>query len=135
MVDILDIQLDYHSASPLYKQIAERLRQCVATQKIKPGDRLPSIRQLSQVLNVNPNTVARAYLELEQERITTSRWGGGTTITSPGESPAIRAVRQKRLMENVHDNIVRTMSQGYSPSRAPGFPVSKYESPPVSLSA
>jgi molybdate-binding protein/DNA-binding transcriptional regulator YhcF (GntR family) len=112
---MIDIQLDYHSASPLYQQIAEQLRQLVAAEQLKPGDRLPSIRQLSQSINVNPNTVARAYLELEQGQIIVSRRGGGTTIVSRGETPAMRAVRQKRLLENVNEDIIKTLSQGYSP--------------------
>jgi molybdate-binding protein/DNA-binding transcriptional regulator YhcF (GntR family) len=112
---MMEIQLDYHSAIPLYQQIIEHLRQLIATEQMKPGDRLPSIRQLSRSLSINPNTVARAYLELEQEQIIISRRGGGTTITSRGESPIIRAMRQKRLLESVNEDIIKTLSQGYSP--------------------
>jgi GntR family transcriptional regulator len=111
----MDIKLDSNSSTPLYQQIAAKLRQLIATEQVKPGDRLPSIRQLSQTLNVNPNTVCRAYLELEQEQILTSRRGGGTTVNSRGESPAIKVTRQKKLLDNVNEDIVNTLSQGYSP--------------------
>jgi molybdate-binding protein/DNA-binding transcriptional regulator YhcF (GntR family) len=111
----VDIRLDYHSSMPLYHQIAEQLRQAIAAEQMRPGDRLPSIRQMSQSLNVNPNTVARAYLELEQEQIVTSRRGGGTTVTSRGKTPDIREARQKRLLESINEDIVKTLSQGYSP--------------------
>jgi len=111
----MDIILDDNSSTPLYQQIASKLRQLIATEQIKPGERLPSIRQLAQSLSVNPNTVCRAYLELEQEQILTSRRGGGTTVNSRSGSPTIKVTRQKKLLENVNDDIVKTLSQGYSP--------------------
>ena len=109
------ITLDYHSLTPLYLQIADQMRECIATGKIKPGERLPPIRALSQELNVNPNTVARAYLELEQERIIVSRRGGGTTVAARGGDQQMQSARQKRLLENLNEDIVKILSQGYSP--------------------
>ncbi len=111
----MEIRLDYHSLTPLYLQIAEQLRESIASGQVKPGERLPPIRALSQEINVNPNTVARAYLELEQERIIVSRRGGGTTVAARGGNPEMQAARQKRLLENLNDDIVRILSQGYSP--------------------
>ena len=113
--EMIDIKLDYHSSVPLYQQIAEQLRQYIAVEQIKAGDRLPSIRQLSNALNINPNTVARAYMELEQEQIIVSRRGGGTTVVVQGKESAARASRQKRLLESVNEDIIKTLSQGYSP--------------------
>jgi molybdate-binding protein/DNA-binding transcriptional regulator YhcF (GntR family) len=111
----MDIKLDYRSATPLYQQIAEQLRQFIATGQIKPGDRLPSIRQLSLSLHINPNTVCRAYLELEQEQILVSRRGGGTSVMSQDKISGIRAGRQKKLLESMNDDIIKSLSQGYSP--------------------
>jgi molybdate-binding protein/DNA-binding transcriptional regulator YhcF (GntR family) len=110
----VEIKLDYHSSVPLYQQIAEQLRQLIATEQIKPGERLPSIRHLSQTLSVNPNTVCRAFLELEQEQILVSRRGGGTSV-SPDRAADARSVRQKKLLENTNEDIIRSLSQGYSP--------------------
>jgi molybdate-binding protein/DNA-binding transcriptional regulator YhcF (GntR family) len=110
----MEIKLDYHSSVPLYRQIAEQLRQAIATEQVKAGERLPSIRQLSQTLNVNPNTVCRAYLELEQEQVLVSRRGGGTSV-SASRAADVRPGRQKRLLENINEDIVRSLSQGYSP--------------------
>jgi molybdate-binding protein/DNA-binding transcriptional regulator YhcF (GntR family) len=110
----MEIKLDYHSSVPLYQQIAEQLRQLIAMEQIKPGERLPSIRQLSHTLSVNPNTVCRAFLELEQEQILISRRGGGTSV-SPDRAAGVRSVRQKRLLENTNEDIIRSLSQGYSP--------------------
>jgi molybdate-binding protein/DNA-binding transcriptional regulator YhcF (GntR family) len=111
----MEIRLDYHALTPLYLQIAEQLRERIATGEVKPGERLPPIRALSQTLNVNPNTVARAYLELEQERVIVSRRGGGTTVAARGGTPEVQAARQKKLLETVNEDIVRSLSQGYSP--------------------
>jgi molybdate-binding protein/DNA-binding transcriptional regulator YhcF (GntR family) len=112
---MVEIKLDYSSSTPLYQQIAEQLRQFIATEQIKPGDRLPSIRQLSRQLNINPNTVCRAYLELEQEQILVSRRGGGTSVMSQDKISNIKAGRQKKLLESMDDDIIKSLSQGYSP--------------------
>jgi molybdate-binding protein/DNA-binding transcriptional regulator YhcF (GntR family) len=114
-MEMIDIKLDYHSSTPIYRQIAEQLRQFIAIEQIKPGDRLPSIRQLSQVLNINPNTVCRAYLELEQERILISKRGGGTSVTSQNKMSDVKVARQKKLLESMNDDIVKSLSQGYKP--------------------
>jgi len=111
----LDIKLDNHSATPIYQQIAEQLRQLIATEQIKPGDRLPSIRHLSHTLNINPNTVCRAYLKLEQEQILVSRRGGGTSVKPQDIRSDVKASRQKKLLENMNDDIIKSLSQGYSP--------------------
>jgi molybdate-binding protein/DNA-binding transcriptional regulator YhcF (GntR family) len=114
-MDVNEIKIDPHSALPLYQQVAEQLRQLIATEQVKPGDRLPSIRQLSQALNINPNTVCRAYLELEQEQILVSRRGGGTSVKSQDIAPDVRSNRQKKLLENMNEDIIKSLSQGYRP--------------------
>jgi molybdate-binding protein/DNA-binding transcriptional regulator YhcF (GntR family) len=112
---MINIKLDYHASAPLYQQIAEQLRQLIATEQIRPGDRLPSIRQLSHTLNINPNTVARAYLELEQEQVIVSRRGSGTSVKSQDIAPDVRSGRQKKLLESMNEDIVKSLSQGYRP--------------------
>jgi molybdate-binding protein/DNA-binding transcriptional regulator YhcF (GntR family) len=114
-MDIKEVKVDFHSTVPLYQQVAEQLRQLIATEQVKPGERLPSIRQLSQFLSINPNTVCRAYLELEQEQILISRRGGGTSVKSRDIAPDVRSGRQKKLLENMNEDIVKSLSQGYSP--------------------
>lgn len=111
----LDIKLDNQSATPIYQQIAEQLRQLIATEQIKPGDRLPSIRRLSQMLHVNPNTVCRSYLQLEQEQILISRRGGGTNVKPQDIVSDVKAGRQKKLLESMNEDIIKSLSQGFSP--------------------
>jgi molybdate-binding protein/DNA-binding transcriptional regulator YhcF (GntR family) len=115
MVAMLDVRLDYHSSKPLYKQIADQVRQLIATEQIRPGDRIPTVRELARSLNVNQNTVVKAYLELERENILSSRRGGGTLVASNVDDPVLQIARQRHLSDVVNEDIVKTLSQGYSP--------------------
>ena len=114
-MNTLDFRLDQHSAAPLYQQIAEQVRQFIATEQLKPGEHLPTVRELAHYLNVNQNTVFRAYLELEQERVISARRRGGTVVVASTDDPSITVARQKRLSEIVSDDIVKVLSLGYSP--------------------
>ena len=76
----LDLQLDL--SKPLYEQILHQIRYAVARKDIELGSKLPSVRELAQQLKVNPNTVMRAYQELERDVITETRRGQGTFITT-----------------------------------------------------
>lgn len=61
------IILDYHDRRPLYEQITEKFRILILRGAISPGEKMPSVRQLAVELSMNPNTIQRAYMELEQE--------------------------------------------------------------------
>lgn len=99
----------------MYRQISDHVRQLIATERLKPGDHLPAVRQLAYSLGINQNTVVRAYLELEQEKVVISRRGGGTIVTMNPDDPSIIATRQRRLSDIVNDDIVKVLSFGYSP--------------------
>jgi GntR family transcriptional regulator len=73
-------QIDPRSATPLYAQIAGRLRVAVAAGELRPGEPLPSVRQLASKLRVNPATVVQAYRELETEGFVEMRQGAGTFV-------------------------------------------------------
>jgi GntR family transcriptional regulator len=85
---------------PIYLQIANQVKHLVASQRLGPGDEIPPIRVLAQQLLVNPNTVARAYLELERDGVVVKRHGSGTYISDKG-SPLARKERLKILTERV----------------------------------
>lgn len=114
-MNTIELRLDQHSAEPLYQQIADNMRQLIATERFKPGDHLPTVRQLAHSLGINQNTVIRAYLELEQERVVVSRRGGGTIVAMNTDDPAITADRQRRLSNIVSNDIVQILSLGYGP--------------------
>ena len=61
------IHLDYRDARPIYSQIEGGIRQQILSGVLRPGDKLPSVRELATNLTINPNTIARAYRDLEQQ--------------------------------------------------------------------
>jgi GntR family transcriptional regulator len=73
-------QIDPRSPTPLYAQIASRVRVAVAAGALRPGDALPSVRQLAARLRVNPATVVQAYRDLETEGFVELRQGAGTFV-------------------------------------------------------
>lgn len=87
------IRVDPKSGVPIYKQIIEQFRYAVATETIKEGEQVPSIRELARELRVNPNTIARAYRELEIEGIIDAKQGAATKVSS--HTP--RLVNEERL--------------------------------------
>jgi len=70
--------IEFSSGIPVYKQIMNRLKTAMADGSLKDGDRLPTIRELHQALNVNPNTVAKAYSELELKGLLIGQRGSGS---------------------------------------------------------
>jgi GntR family transcriptional regulator len=77
------VQIHITSADgvPIYIQIVNQVKHLVASGRLTPGDEMPPIRALAEQLVVNPNTVARAYLELERGGIVTKRHGAGTYVS------------------------------------------------------
>ncbi len=72
--------IDPRSPTPLYEQIAGRIRLAVASEEVQPGEPLPSVRQLAALLRVNPATVVQAYRDLEAEGFVSMRHGAGTFV-------------------------------------------------------
>jgi GntR family transcriptional regulator len=87
-------QLDPRSPTPLYAQIAERLRVAIVTRELAPAEMLPSVRQLAASLRVNPATVVQAYRELEHEGFVEMRQGMGTFVREV--SPSQRSTERER---------------------------------------
>ena len=77
----MDLRIDTSDGVPIYLQIVEQIKRGVAVGRLKPEDPLPSVRQLALELTINPNTVARAYLELEHEGVIYKRQGQGTYVS------------------------------------------------------
>ena len=74
------LRVDPSSPEPLFAQVVAAVRQGVATGRLSPGDKLPSVRELARELVINPNTIAKAYDALEAEGVTHSRHGAGTFV-------------------------------------------------------
>jgi GntR family transcriptional regulator len=78
----VEIRIDTSDGTPIYVQIVDQIKRSVAVGRLKPEDPLPSVRQLALDLTINPNTVARAYLELEHEGVIYKRQGQGTYVSA-----------------------------------------------------
>lgn len=96
------MQLRIHPSSgvPIYRQVVDQIRNLVASGRLAPGSELPGIRALAEQMLVNPNTIARAYLELERAGLLTKRHGAGTYVA---DSPRklTRNQRASALTESV----------------------------------
>ncbi|HUH06160.1 MAG TPA: protein kinase [Kofleriaceae bacterium] len=95
--------IDPRSPTPLYAQIASRLRVAIASGELGPGDGLPSVRQLSGRLRINPATVVQAYRELEMEGLVNTRQGAGTFVqdVAPDRKSRDRAQEARRLVRDM----------------------------------
>jgi len=96
----MQLRISTGDGVPIYLQIANQVKYLVASGRLAPGNEIPPIRVLAHQLLVNPNTVARAYLELEREGVVEKRHGSGTYISDTG-SPLARKERLKILSERV----------------------------------
>src|ERR1041384_3173888 len=94
----MQIHLSTGDGVPIYLQIVNQVKYLVAAGRLNPGEELPPIRGLAERLVINPNTVARAYLELERAGIVTKRQGSGTYVSDAG-SPLARRERLKILTQ------------------------------------
>jgi GntR family transcriptional regulator len=94
----VQIHISSNDGVPIYLQIVNQVKHLVGARRLAPGDELPPIRVLAQQLLVNPNTVARAYLELERAGVVAKRHGSGTYVSEAG-SPLARRERLRILTQ------------------------------------
>jgi GntR family transcriptional regulator len=115
-------QVEYNSGIPVYRQIINHVCAAVAADSFKPGDQLPTIRALSEHLNVNPNTVAKAYRELELKGIIVSERGSGSFIQAqpPAPAPSTRAKKAK-FKDIYHRLLADAASSGLTERELLGF--------------
>lgn len=93
----INFSLDNGSGVPVYRQIINQIENAVVSGRMAVGDRLPTIRSLAVSLKINPNTIAKAYNELEIRGIVQTQVGSGTYIAD--KKPDVADARQKRLRE------------------------------------
>ena len=96
----MQIHLSNSDGVPIYRQIANQVKYLVAVRRLSIGQQLPTVRALAEQLVVNPNTVARAYRELESAGVISSRQGSGAFVAGNG-SPLASRDKQKLLHERI----------------------------------
>jgi GntR family transcriptional regulator len=94
----MQIHITSDDGVPIYLQIVQQVKRLVASGSLLPGEEMPPIRALAEQLIINPNTVARAYLELERAGVVTKRQGAGTYILD-ASSPLSRREKLKALTQ------------------------------------
>jgi GntR family transcriptional regulator len=103
--------LDPHSGVPAYRQIIDQVLGGIAAGSLRPGDQLPTVRQLAVDLAINPNTVVRAYRELEIREVLSTQQGTGTFLTD--KKPAADGFeRQRRITRLCGDLLSRAGAEG-----------------------
>ena len=106
-------RLDLRSGVPVYRQIIDQVLGARASGELRPGDQLPTVRQLAVDLAVNPNTVVRAYRELEIRGILVTQQGTGTFIADQAVEPD-EVERQRRLNQLIGEFVARAGASGFT---------------------
>ncbi|NBC28543.1 MAG: GntR family transcriptional regulator [Spirochaetes bacterium] len=111
--DELSFALDPAGGVPYYRQIILQVEMAISDGRLRPGSRLPTVRGLAVNLEINPNTVARAYQELEQRGVVTTQQGTGTFI-SDREVDVTSAEREQTLRRLVQSLLSHAAGYGFT---------------------
>ncbi len=109
----LAFRLDLHSGVPVYRQIIDQVLGGMASGRLATGDQLPTVRQVAVDLAINPNTVVRAYRELEIRGVLETQQGTGTFIAAK-EVQQDDVERRRRLAQLVSEFVARAGSAGFT---------------------
>jgi GntR family transcriptional regulator len=110
---VFRFRLDAHSGVPVYRQIIDQVLGNIASSTLSAGDQLPTVRQVAVDLSINPNTVLRAYRELEIRGVLDTQQGTGTFITQKKVEPN-DVDRRRKLNQLVGELMARAGSEGFS---------------------
>ena len=113
---MLRLQVTIGSSVPIYRQVADQIRQAVASEKLNIGDGLPSVRALARELLVNPNTIAKAYSVLVRDGVLESQQGRGYFVAQRREI-FTRKERQRRLEEVMDPFLAAALTLGFEPEQ------------------
>ena len=106
-------RLDLHSGVPVYRQLIDQVLASIAGGTLQAGDQLPTVRQVAVDLRINPNTVVRAYKELEIRAVLTTQQGTGTFIARP-TVPQDEVERRRRLSQIGGEVAARAGAGGFT---------------------
>jgi GntR family transcriptional regulator len=112
-VRALHIHIDERSTTPIWEQIVQQIKELILKKVLRPHDKLLSVRELASLLIVNPNTVSKAYQELERQQIIETRRGKGTYVT---EALPVQGNEQKvnEIRQSLHLLVVESSYIGVS---------------------
>lgn len=101
----MQIRIDNASDRPVYQQIIDQVKRDIALGRLGKDERLPTVRQLAGQLAINPNTIAKAYRQMEQEGIITTRPGAGTFVANL-DSDLSGSVKKKLICDDLERAVV-----------------------------
>lgn len=105
------ILLDYQDRRPIYEQVTEKFRILILRGALKPGEKMPSVRQLAMELSINPNTIQRAYMALEQEGLIYPVKGKGNFVA---DSTQIKLLEHRAYLEQFEEIVGKGKKLGLS---------------------
>ena len=108
------VTIDARDKTPIYAQLERGLRAAMATSRLKPGDQLPTVRQLAVELSINANTVARVYADLERSGAIETRRGVGSFVTATADQARPKKEHDKRLRAFVTRVLSEAGTHGFS---------------------
>ena len=109
------VVLDPRDATPIYAQLERGLRAAIAAGRLKPGEQLPTVRQLAVDLRVNANTVARVYSDLERSGVLETRRGVGSFVRATAEKARPRREHERRLRAFATRVVADAAAAGFTP--------------------
>jgi GntR family transcriptional regulator len=112
---MITLRLDEKSGVPIYRQIQDQIRYGVASGGLKPGEQLPTVRGLAVELRINPNTVIKAYTELEREGLLTTEQGTGTFIAEQLPAALDGDQQQAKLAVLCSEFLAQAARYGFGP--------------------
>lgn len=105
------INVDSRNNRPIYEQIIDGVKENILKGILQPGDKLPSVREMSSLITANPNTVSRAYMELERQRVIETVRGRGTYV-SLNYKPKVEENRMEKLKDDIKKIILEAHYMG-----------------------
>lgn len=106
---MIEFKLDLKSGVPFHRQIVDQIRYGIASDRLMPGEQLPTVRELAVHLSVNPNTVRKAYSELEILSILDTQQGTGTFVSD--RQVEIGEAEKERMLSQICDELVARGNQ------------------------
>lgn len=103
------IQISLKDGVPIYLQIVQQIKYLIACGRLQPGDELPPVRSLAEQLVINPNTVTRAYRDLETAGLVVSQRGKGVFVADSGSPLALK--ERRRILDESIDKLLAEASQ------------------------
>ena len=113
-MNVIKIHLELGSSEPIYAQIVDQVREQLASGELRPGDQLPTVRQLASELRVNFNTIARAYRLLDEAGLISTQRGRGTYLLEKKTGNIENVMRKVTIEEQLQRAVQSLVRQGFN---------------------